>query len=689
MILKHRLILIILMLLPVSFSAGAQVNAEQVMTIGRNVLSMEDYMLAIQYFNQAIKAKPYLPDPYFYRALAKLSLDDYKGAEADCSKALSLNKFKTEAYKLRGFARQNLGLDSLAIADYDIGLEYNPTDKQFLYYKGVAQSEMKDYPGAEATFATLLRIYPGFEEGFAARGRMNLEKGDTIAALADIDHSIRLSRSLLNAWLVRARINSSTEKWEDAVKDMDEAIRLRPDDPDFYLNRAYLRYNADDFYGAMSDYNYALQIDPKYLPALYNRALLRYEVKDLNHAAADFSEVLKLDPDNFHALYNRGLIYLEAGNSHKALEDFNLIKDRYPKFYPVYYAIAQARRDMGDFGGSMRNIALADDLVRKYVDNPEKNPLDRPTIQSGSTADYGTSPSHEGESETEVMDRFNRLVTVTDIADTQLSYNEKIKGRVQDRNVRIEPEPMYAISFAAPSKSLRSMSNYFRELDDFNAGNYSPLQLYLVPQSGGALENSLVAKLFEMDELMQREAESGSMTLASKALRGVVLSSLKNYPAAIEEFDAAISEVSQFTVAYFGRAYARYANALATMRAEEQSSESAGNEQVADSKALSRRVAMQQIAQAVSDYDQAIALNPRLVYAWFNKGIILYDMLDYKGASECFSKAISIDPEFGQAYFNRGLCYFHSGQKHEAFADLSRAGELGVLPSYNLIKRMQ
>lgn len=57
----------------------AQVNAEQVLTIGRNVLSMEDYMLSIQYFNQAIKAKPYLPDPYFFRAIAKLSLDDYQG----------------------------------------------------------------------------------------------------------------------------------------------------------------------------------------------------------------------------------------------------------------------------------------------------------------------------------------------------------------------------------------------------------------------------------------------------------------------------------------------------------------------------------------------------------------------------------------------------------------------------------
>mgnify|MGYP006922408422 CR=1 FL=1 len=47
--------------------ALAQVDAEQVLAIGRNVLSMDDYMLSIQYFNQAIKAKPYLN----YKAYAK------------------------------------------------------------------------------------------------------------------------------------------------------------------------------------------------------------------------------------------------------------------------------------------------------------------------------------------------------------------------------------------------------------------------------------------------------------------------------------------------------------------------------------------------------------------------------------------------------------------------------------------
>ena len=50
----------------------SQINTEQVMNIGRNALYFEDYLLSIQYFNQVVKSKPYLAEPYFYRAIAKL-----------------------------------------------------------------------------------------------------------------------------------------------------------------------------------------------------------------------------------------------------------------------------------------------------------------------------------------------------------------------------------------------------------------------------------------------------------------------------------------------------------------------------------------------------------------------------------------------------------------------------------------
>ncbi|MDE6523600.1 MAG: tetratricopeptide repeat protein [Muribaculaceae bacterium] len=650
-------------------AVNAQINAEQVMTIGRNVLSMDDYMLAIQYFNQAIKAKPYLADPYFLRGLAKMSLDDYKGAEIDCTEALKRNKFKTEAYKLRGFARQHLGLDSLAIEDYNEGLKHDPTDKYFLFYKGVAQTTLKKNDEALQTMNNLLRLYPRFEDGYAARASLNLQREDTVAALEDVEKAIKLNRAMVNPYLIRADIESSRGNWDVALKDMDEAVKLYPEETGFYINRAYLRYNTDNYLGAMSDYNYALQLDPKNIAALFNRALLRFEVKDLINAKKDFSSVLELNPQNFHALYNRGLVELETKEYKEALSDFRSIAGRYPNFYPVYYAIAEAERNLGNLKAVGANINHAENLVRKYVANPESNPLDRPTIAAGTPRNDNRTPDGEEEDENEVMNRFNQLVTMNELPETQLSYNEKIKGRVQDRNVMAEPEPLYTISFNPPLKSLGGVTNYFRSLDDFNRGRYITKTLYLAPLQTG-MDDAEYNNLFKMAESYTSviSASGNKVRPADLLARGVTYSMLKNYKSAIEDFDAIIENNKDFTIAYIARGVAQYENA----RTQED-----------------QKTAMYGIAKSAADFDAAIRLDPRLIHGWFNKGFILYTQRDYSQAAECFTKAIEIDPDFGAAYYNRGLCYLSSGKKNEAFADLSRAGELGVLPSYNILKRMK
>ena len=56
------------------------------------------HLLSIQYFNQVINAKPYLYEPYFFRALAKLNLEDFQGAETDCDAAVSYTHLKDSFY---------------------------------------------------------------------------------------------------------------------------------------------------------------------------------------------------------------------------------------------------------------------------------------------------------------------------------------------------------------------------------------------------------------------------------------------------------------------------------------------------------------------------------------------------------------------------------------------------------------
>ncbi len=76
MVYLKRIILLFFGLISFLVPTQAQLNTERVMNIGRNALYFEDYILSIQYFNQVIKVKPYMAEPYFYRAAAKLSLED-------------------------------------------------------------------------------------------------------------------------------------------------------------------------------------------------------------------------------------------------------------------------------------------------------------------------------------------------------------------------------------------------------------------------------------------------------------------------------------------------------------------------------------------------------------------------------------------------------------------------------------
>ena len=633
----------------------AQTDAEQVINIGRNVLSMDDYMLAIQYFNQAIKAKPYLAEPYYLRAYAKLLLDDYEGAEKDCSLAIERNKFLVDTYRLRAFARQNLGLDSLAILDYDVCLQNYPEEQAFLFNKAIAQARIEHYEEADSTLTRLIRIYPKNDEAYAARGQLHLMNNDTVAALADIDKAIELSDKHQQPFLLKADIEINRKNWPEALKAMDHVIEFQPHDAFLYLNRAFIRYNLDDFFGAMSDYNKTIELDPANNYALFNRALLRYEVKDLIRAALDFEELQRREPNNFHVAYNLGLIEYEQGKYSAAIKQFQNVTKKFPRFFPAFYAIADCYQKLGNTRAAVENVLKAEGLIKAYVNDPKKNRLYRPPIESGIS--YDVDRKYDDKDDVDVMSRYNQLITAGRVSDTQISFNDKIKGRVQDRDINVDIEPIYYISLIDSPSSLKITSNFFPELDDFNNRKYVGQKLFFIPAA--ELSEEEYQSLFDLAGKFQETADISSRA-ADWLILGISRTMLKDSEAAVKALSRAIELYPDFALAYVERAYAH---------------------QISGDR--------HQTGFALADYDSALKINPRLSYAWFNKGCIYYGLGDFPTALDCFNRALEIDPSFANAYYNRGITYLQMGEKQPAFTDLSKAGELGVLQSYNLLKRMK
>ena len=88
------------------------------------------------------------------------------------------------------------------------------------------------------------------------------------------------------------------------------------------------------------------------------------------------------------------------------------------------------------------------------------------------------------------------------------------------------------------------------------------------------------------------------------------------------------------------------------------------------------------------DYDMAIALAPDFAYNYYNRANVRCSRQDFKAAVADYTAAIERNPDFAEAYYNRGLVYIYLGQNDEGIADLSKAGELGVVSAYNIIKRL-
>ena len=653
----------------------SQVNTEQVLRIGQNALYFEDYMLSIQYFNQAIQAKPYLAQPYFLRAIAKLNLEDYNGAEADAAKALELNPFLTDAWEVRGVARQNLGKNRAAIDDYSEALKLLPRNRQLLFNRALALIDIKENDAAREAFDEIIGYYPGFDNAYLGRARVELEQADTVAAKADIDKALSINKNAANAYIMRADIAiKSHADFEGALADIDQAIKLMPRVAGLYINRAFLRYNLDSYNGAMADYDYALSLEPYNAVALFNRGLLLAEVNANDLALEDFNRVLDLDPDDYRALYNRAMIYRAKGNTEGAIADISRVADRFPDFPGALYLRGELYRESGQLAKEERDFKNA--KAKALALRPEPEPAE----EGGSaTSTPGSDTDDEAIPDELVSKRFASLLTVDDNASIQEEYNNSaIRGKVQDRNINIEIEPMMQLSFYSAPTELRRNTYYIREVDDLNATRQ--LRFVLVVTSVvPALDEAVIARHFQSIEYYNSHLATHAARPVDHIGRALDFITVRDYQNAEKDIDRAITMAPDLALNYLIRAQARYS------RYQLESNSSSSQSSDALTRASLGRKALNDIAD---DLDHAISLSPRSAVAYYNKGNILYELEEYDLATAAYNKAIELKPDFGEAYYNRGYIALKAGRSNEGVADLSKAGELGIIPAYNLIKRI-
>ncbi len=81
-------------------------------------------------------------------------------------------------------------------------------------------------------------------------------------------------------------------------------------------------------------------------------------------------------------------------------------------------------------------------------------------------------------------------------------------------------------------------------------------------------------------------------------------------------------------------------------------------------------------AQAIADFNKAIALDPNYADAYNNRGRAYFRQGNFTQATADFTKAIELSPNHAELYNNRGLSYTKQGNYSQAILDYSKAIEI-------------
>ncbi|MBF1568123.1 MAG: tetratricopeptide repeat protein [Prevotella shahii] len=639
----------------VALVGRAQFNVDRLMTSGQIALHYEDYVLSMQYFNQIISLRPYLYQPWQYRAIAKYYLDDYVGAEEDAAEAIKLNPYIEDIYDLRAISRIRQNKFQEAIIDYNSAIKLNPRNRNYWYNRAACRMNSKDYAGAHHDLDTIVRRWTDYANAYTLKAEVFLHEKDTLKAAEWLDKGLKLDPYDANVWTMRAYISLSRNQWREADAFLSKAIHLKPKNVDSYLNRAIARVNLNNLRGAMADYDLALELDPNNFLGHYNRGLLRLQLGDDNRAIADFDFIIKQEPANFMAVFNRGILHEKTGNIRAAIDDYSAVIKQFPNFWIGLSYRARCYRRLG-----MTAKAELDDfkILKAQMDK-----------RLGVQARWSKAKLKEVRKRSEFnMDKYNQMV-VNDENEVAHEYQSRYRGRVQDNTVNTSLMPMFHLSLVPYANGIRSYQAFDRDVEHFNSVEKQIDKLY-VACGNEQLDEARSKHFFILVESLSVKIGGNNNNDALRALllqRSVAYSTLQNFDAAIADATTLLSIDSTSAMAYWHRAVCQIA--------------------MSGFKASNGVDVKLQEAGALSDLNKAIALKPQNAYLYYCRANLYAHQGNNEKAVADYTSAIKLDNRFAEAYFNRGLTYITLDNRSQGVKDLSKAGELGLYSAYNIIKK--
>ncbi len=652
----HRMKKLIIVIFLLSYNLTfSQLNIDHYIEVGETLIQIGNYVGAIENFNIVITFRPHLPEPYYFRAVAKHQLEDYRGAIKDYNAAIDIKPFYPDAFMNRGLAYLQLNDYKRAIEDYDRAIELDPNNSNIYNNRGIAKASIKDIDGAISDYDKALQINPKFTNSYINRSNARLMKNDIRGAIKDLNQAIIIRPHYSSAYLLRGLARFELNDYAAALRDFDQCLKLDPKSANAYNNRGIVKQKLEDYKGAIVDYNFALQLDPTMASAYMNRGMAK-EMLKLPGFDADYAIAAKLDPK--FALNTKKTEYQTPTQANPKASQ-TTPQSQAQNQNPSQTAATQTAPNQTTTAQNNNVSASQNDLVQDSEQKKETK---------------------------EERDRRRYRLTLADSQNMPLNKAETIDdGRIQNKNIVIDLQPIFILSSYNKFGSEYIHSQYYNlELETINNfNNYNPVI------SISNKPDEVLTEVFKNNILFFNEKIkiNGNESL-NYLSRGIFYSLINELTLSMNDINKSISLNDKNLLAYFSRANCRM-EITEQFDQVKQTSE-AINVPLKNTPKQNQVTTVETVtdySEIMKDYATCLQLNPKFAFAYFNQSFVKCKLRDYEGALADLNKAIDIEKDFAEAYFNRGLTKIYLDDVEGGAMDLSKAGELGIQDAYNIIKR--
>lgn len=653
----------ILLFLLLLFQGMAQVNIHRFLAMGRTDLFNDNYTESIKNLSIAIEAAPDKFEPYFFRGLAKYSLGDYEGAILDFNRSIEINPYFSYNYQYRGVCKSQLKRYHEALQDFADAIHRGPNNADTYVNRGTTKIQLEMYEKAISDFDTAIIIDKKHELAFLNKSYALYKLGHNEEALDEINKSIRINYLNKMAYERRGILKFEMEKYEDAIFDFELAMKLDDEDPRLYFFRALSRYNIGDTLGTYNDYEKVLELDPDNALTYYNRSILKTEQEDYKGAIKDLNRVVQINRSNIYGWYNRGVVKFLNERYKSAERDFTKAIDLFPDFAQAYLNRAAVRNKMDDDKGAYTDMEMAK-LIKEKFDNmsPDSIPL-----------------------------MYKDSIEFTKLIAFQSDFNNANTedGYIQYKNVFVEQESNFVITMLAEDEDTyieqKRKQYYIKEIADYNQSNLAEHKLaFGLTKVVNQLSPQKSAEILErIENTLERQPNNPY----NYFYIGILNERLGNLDAAQLSYEKAVSLDPTFGFAYLNLANVSYVNIMKKHEREIEAKPNITTGYLDDQEDKAVDYEIPNLQKAVQYYNQALQIFPELGFIYYNRGNLYNKMQNYMAAIEDYNKAIKLQPDIAEAYYNKGLTLLLLKDNEKACPNLSKAGELGITSSYNLIKR--